>query len=509
MQSLEELIGKTPRRHRFVCFALGALMAFGHVPFSLSFLVFIGLPILAWLGVYAPSAKRAFGVGWWAAFGYFAVSLHWLVEPFLVDVARHGVLAPFALAAMSGGLALFWGGAFYAVARMPMRPSTRFVMLACTWTIAEAMRAVLFTGFTWAHLAYVWVDTPIIQWVSIFGPQGLGFAVMMLCFMPLMVPAELWQRAAISVAIFGLMLGFGMLRPVAIQDVEVTKIVARLVQPNAAQHLKWRDDMIRVFYERQLNLASGPSTELLDVVIFPETAMPFLLGTAPEALQGLADAAGPRTQVISGIRRRDEGDNFYNSLVHLDERGGVLSVYDKHHLVPFGEYIPLGWIVPKLGLSGLADAVGGFSRGTGPRVLVDKRLPSYLPLICYEAIFGRDSWVRGARPEWIVHITNDAWFGGFSGPYQHLAQAQVRAIEQGLPVARAANTGISAMIDPYGRVLTSLPIGRAGVLDANVPAALAPTVFSRLGNWPLGILILVLVLFAFFPIGRAIPKDAI
>lgn len=507
MRSFDDIVAKTPFKHRAFCFAIGVLMALGQVPFSLPFLVLVGLPILAWLGVYAQTAKRAFGVGWWAGLGYFIVSLNWLVEPFLVDIARHGWMAPFALVGMAGGLSLFWGAAFYAVARTPIAPQTRFLLLACTWTLAEGLRTVVFSGFPWAHISYVWVNTPVIQWVSLIGPQGLGFTIFLLCFFPLMAPSLIWRRAAISMTILCVMIGYGLLRPVSVSNLKTTDTVLRLVQPNAEQHLKWRDDMIPVFYNRALTLAARPATQPIDVVIFPETTMPFLLGEAPEAMQRLANAAGPQTQVITGIRRRTNEGDFFNSLVHLDERGGVLSVYDKHHLVPFGEYIPLSWIAPRLGLSGLADAVGGYSRGAGPRVLTDLQIPSYLPLICYEAIFSRHAQAGAVRPEWIVHITNDAWFGQFSGPYQHLAQTQIRAIEQGLPVARAANTGVSALIDPYGRVLTSLPMGKSGVLDVTLPKPLGKTVYAYVGNWPLALIILLTCIFTAFPIGRALPRD--
>jgi apolipoprotein N-acyltransferase len=216
------------------------------------------------------------------------------------------------------------------------------------------------------------------------------------------------------------------------------------------------------------------------VVIWSETAVPFVLGQAPELQAESAAAALPGTLVL-GIRRT-EGGAWYNSLAALAPDGTVVAVYDKHHLVPFGEYIPLaGWLA-RLPLETLTQA--GFSAGPGPRLLAAPGVPPFLPLICYEAIFPGGLSAPEGRPEWLVQVTNDAWFGTASGPYQHFAQARVRAIEQGLPLARAANTGISAMVDPFGRVLARLDLGETGYVDALLPGDLPPTWYSRIGDLP-------------------------
>ncbi|MEM7441222.1 MAG: apolipoprotein N-acyltransferase, partial [Pseudomonadota bacterium] len=174
-----------------------------------------------------------------------------------------------------------------------------------------------------------------------------------------------------------------------------------------------------------------------------------------------------------------------NSLLHLDGTGALVADYDKHHLVPFGEFVPLGDLAGRLGIHGLAANDGmGFQAGTGPKLIAVEGVPAYIPLICYEAIFPAYAWSESGRPGWLLHITNDAWFGNFAGPYQHLVQARARAIEQGLPMARAANTGISAMIDPYGRITAHAALGIEGYVDAALPAALDPTVYSRFGRAP-------------------------
>lgn len=238
-----------------------------------------------------------------------------------------------------------------------------------------------------------------------------------------------------------------------------------------------------VFFQRQLGYSAARAGIAPDVVIWPETSLPFFLGEDPARLQMVADAAGNKTEVIAGALRRTSRSGF-NSLVHLDEKGGVLSVFDKHHLVPFGEYLPFEDFLSGFGLSGLADLIGGFDEGKGPRVLTSLKLPPFAPLICYEAIFPSYARVQSIRPDWLVHITNDAWFGSFSGPYQHLAQAQMRAIEQGLPLARSANTGISAMIDPAGRIVAQIDLNEADFLDVALPAPLRQTVYAKLGDFP-------------------------
>jgi apolipoprotein N-acyltransferase len=248
--------------------------------------------------------------------------------------------------------------------------------------------------------------------------------------------------------------------------------------------------MEQAFYERHLALTAAPADPPPDVTIWSETAVPFVLGHAPELLAESATAVGPRGRLILGIRRVEQapdGDRWFNSLAVLERDGSAAAVYDKHHLVPFGEYIPFAGAVARLGLPALTTLTrGGFTAGTGPHLVTVPGLPPFLPLICYEAIFPDGLRAPEGRAEWLVQVTNDAWFGEASGPWQHFAQARVRAIEQGLPLARAANTGVSAMIDPYGRVVGSLGLGEAGYLDAVLPGPLPATFYARYGDlWAL------------------------
>jgi apolipoprotein N-acyltransferase len=250
--------------------------------------------------------------------------------------------------------------------------------------------------------------------------------------------------------------------------------------------------MVAEFHRRLLAETRAPGEP--DVVIWPETAVEFVLDHAPEQQVEVAAAAGQGGRLILGIRRAEpEGDGWrwYNSLALLEPDGRATAVYDKHHLVPFGEYIPLAPAIARFGLPALTTLTStGFAAGPGPLLVDVPGLPPFLPLICYEAIFPHGLRVPGDRPEWLVQITNDAWFGRLAGPYQHLAQARVRAIEQGLPLARAANTGISAVIDARGRIVAELGLGAAGHIDAELPAALPPTHYARFGDLPALLLVL-------------------
>ena len=276
--------------------------------------------------------------------------------------------------------------------------------------------------------------------------------------------------------------------------------IIRLVQPNADQTLKWSPEWAPVFYQRLTELSALPLKPEMgigfpDAVVWPETAVPFLLEDAGPVLADIALSSGAPT--ITGIQR-SEGAAWFNSLAEFTADARIGAVYDKFHLVPFGEYIPWGDALARFGITAFAAQHGnGYSSGPGPQVLKLEGLPPFQPMICYEAIFERHL-IRAERPAWILQITNDAWFGTWSGPYQHLAQARLRAMQSGLPVLRAANTGVSAAIDAQGRIRATLPLNQAGVIDARLPGALPPTLWWRWGDAPmLGLMAAALAVLAF------------
>ncbi|MEO0703160.1 MAG: apolipoprotein N-acyltransferase [Pseudomonadota bacterium] len=482
---------RSQRQKMAVAAAAGLATGLGQVPFALYPLGMAGLLVLFWITAETDTPRRAFGLGWAFGTGYFALTLHWIVEPFLVDIARHGWMAPFALVLLAGGLALFWGVAgavSCALGRTPLR-------FALIWPVAlglaELTRGYVFTGFPWAMLGYLWTETPALYWSRLVGPYGVTVLTL-----ALVAGAGLFLRGrrhagwlAVPVAVFAAFaLAGATLAPP--DPAPEDRPVVRLIQPNAPQHQKWDPEFIPVFFRRQLEFTAAEAEAPPDLIIWPETAIPWPLGRADDALRFISDASGG-TPVALGLLRRD-GTRAHNAMAVVGAGGTVTALYDKHHLVPFGEYMPLGQIAAWAGINGLAAGDGfGYSPGPGPELVDLGALGRALPLICYEAIFPHNITGAPARPDWLMHITNDAWFGQIAGPYQHLAQARARAVEQGLPVIRVANTGVSAVIDAGGRITQSLPLGEAGFIDAPLPPPGAPTLYSRTGDWPLAIALLI------------------
>ena len=479
----------------------GAVAALGHAPLGLWPLTVLALAAILALFRGAPTGRAAMALGWAAGLGYFALALAWIVEPFFVDIARHGWMAPFALLGMAGGLALFWGAAHGLAWRLGGGPVPGAVPWAVALACAELARSYVLTGFPWALLGHVLIEAPLLPVAAVVGAQGLTLLVLALA---VGVYALLRRRALVALLIFGSALGLGayaqLMQSAAIvaRPADSARPVLRLIQPNAAQHLKWDPAMTGLFFRRQLRLtaaadpAAADPTRRPDLVIWPETAIPVSLNYAQPVIAQVA-AAAQGAPVVMGMLR-EEGARLYNSAVLIDGQGAVGAIYDKHHLVPFGEYMPLAGVMTRLGITGFVTGGGqGFSAGPGARLMPIAGVGQALPLICYEAVFAQDVAAAPARPEFLLQITNDAWFGKVSGPYQHLAQARLRAVEQGLPMVRAANTGISAIIDIDGTLTASLGLGQAGFVQGALPAARPPTIYAHFGDWPIALFYLVVL----------------
>ncbi|WP_424832773.1 apolipoprotein N-acyltransferase [Ruegeria sp.] len=472
---------------------LGVIAAFGLAPYGFWVATIVGLVLIAPLFLACETRLRAAWLGWLFATGYLANALSWIIEPFQVDAARHAWMAPFALVFLAGGLALFWSWAFWIARRPKTDPLRQAVFLALSLSVAEFARGYVLTGFPWAGISQVWVDAAIAQALSLIGPFGLG-ALTLAVTLPL--GAALAERrtarglalpAIGAICVTGIAGFYATTRP----PVSETEHIVRLVQPNAPQHQKWDPDYAPLFFARQIEFTAIEPRP--DLIVWPETAVPAWLDSAQPYLEAIADAA-QGTPVILGIQRA-EGLRIYNSMVYLDEQGRQAGLYDKHHLAPFGEYVPFGGVLEQFGIAGLASTTGhGFSAGPGAANLDVGKLGKALPLICYEAVFPQDVLAAPDRSDFLLQITNDAWFGTRSGPYQHLAQARMRAIEQGLPMVRVANTGVSAMIDPLGRITDALPLGQAGFVDAVLPQPLPPTPYSRFGDIPVFLCLLAMFL---------------
>jgi len=467
----------------------GALGALGQAPFDLWYLAIPGLALFFALLRRATGPRRAALIGWAAGTGYFALALFWIVEPFMINPARHGWMAPFALVGMSAGLALFWAGAGAATRAMG---GTALAFIA-SFMAVEVARSYVLTGFPWALIGHIWIDTSLVYVATLTGHHGLTLLALLAGsgLILLLAPARRWWGAAslatvAAAALWGASVPGGAAQsdPSDLAD----RPVIRMVQPNAPQHLKWDRTMIPIFFQRQIDYTAAPSDNpdkpRPDLVIWSETALSVILENAEPELEAIALAADG-VPVVLGIQRFI-GQRTFNSALYLDQGGVIRAIYDKHQLVPFGEYMPFGEVMAKFGIHGMAASRGGgFSPGPGARLMDLGPLGAALPLICYEAVFPQLINSAPARPDFLMQITNDAWFGAISGPYQHLAQARLRAVEQGLPMVRVANTGVSAMIDARGRITASLPLGQAGWLDAALPTPLPPTPYARTGEWPM------------------------
>ncbi|MEX5729846.1 apolipoprotein N-acyltransferase [Rhodovulum iodosum] len=492
MAARTALTAVTRPRRLWAAFGLGAAAALGHAPLGLWPVALLGLAGIVALVAGADTAGRAARRAWIAGGGYFAASLNWIVEPFLVDIARHGWMAPFALVLMAFGLALFWAAAGWLSARLVAGRAARGLLFAIVLVLAEALRGYVFTGFPWALIGHVWIGTPVMQLAALGGPHLLSLIAVLAATLPVALAAGQARAAglALSVLLVAGTWGAGALRLAAPVPGRPDAPLIRVIQPNAAQHLKWRRDMIPLFWERQLALTAYPQGPRPDLVIWPETSVPFMLERAGGALDEIAAAARGAPAIV-GVQRR-EGRRTFNSLAVVGPDGALGQVYDKHHLVPFGEYVPFAGVLGRLGIKGLAaNDVYGYAAGPGAALIDLGRLGQALPLICYEAIFPRDVRAAPGRADWLLQITNDAWFGRWTGPYQHLAQARLRAVEQGLPMVRAANTGVSAMIDARGRFVDRLALNSAGQFTAPLPPALPATPYARTGDAP-ALLVLVL-----------------
>lgn len=475
--------------------ALGVAMALGLVPFGLWWLALAALALLIRLATPARPGEAAW-LGWCAGVGYFGLGLNWIVEPFMVDAATYGWMAPFALVLMAAGLSLFWALGFGLGALLPRRAPG----LVAGLTAAEFLRGYILTGFPWALPGHLWIDTPVAQVDALVGPFGLTLLTLAAAALAsrLRWPGLVAGGAMIAA---GWAYGLWALGQPAPPSPGVT---LRLVQPDAPQDAKWDPDHAQIFFDRLLTLtAAAPTAQppvTPDLVIWPETALPYLVEDAPE-LPAMIAAAGHGAPVVVGMQRVENAGadvRGFNSLKVYGAGGVELASYDKHHLVPFGEYIPLGDLAYDwFGIRAFAARTGqAYTAGPGPKVLdLGKKLGKVLPLICYEAVFPQD--LRGTeRPAWLLQITNDAWFGTFSGPFQHAAQSRLRAIEQGLPLARAANTGVTEMIDARGRITAALPFGTQGFLDVALPGALPAPPYARWGEIPALLLLAALALLA-------------
>ncbi len=491
-----------------IALACGAITALAFPPFYAFPLLWLTMPVFVWLidgaeaGEGAGFVRRslpAAAVGWAFGFGFFVAGLWWIGAAFLVDAAHFAWLMPFAVIVLPAGLALFWAFGAVLARVFWLDGAPRILVFAVAMAVAEWWRGHLLTGFPWNAIGYALTPFPVMmQSAAALGLWGLT----LVAFFVFAAPAVLGDGprggrfAAVTLAGAALLLvahlGYGLVRLSGGADPAVAGVHLRIVQPSIPQDERWQlqraDEIMKRYLDLSREAEAAPDAAPITHLIWPESAFPFLLTRHPAALAAIADLLPPGETLITGAARAEPADaddissHVFNSIFVIDDTGVIRAAYDKVHLVPFGEYLPFRRFFEALGIRQLIALPGGFSAGDRLRTLPVAGAPPFGPLICYEIIFPGAVVAPGERPGWLLNATNDAWYGDTPGPYQHFLQARVRAVEEGLPLVRAANSGISAIVDAHGRVLASLGFGRIGVVDGALPAALPPTPYARFGD---------------------------
>jgi apolipoprotein N-acyltransferase len=477
---------------------LGALTSLSFAPLGFFPIVFLSMPILVKALDYSKTKKRAFFVGGWFAFGLFSAGLYWVGFSFLAQSNIPHWAAPIAVMALAAALSVFVALSFVLAHKFWHQRPSRVLIFALCWVVFEWLRGNMFTGFPWHQMAQIWSNhTVVMQSVSLFGSSGLSFITVFVAASIVLVSDKSgssrrsWLTSSMVLAIA--VVGFGSIR---LQQADVSyypDVRLRLVQANISQVEKWP----REFWQRNINQHIALSTENYGQnppthIIWPETAVPYQLHSSDEMRSIIMDGLGSNAYLVTGVPRVDRSSQasaeqkndfrLYNSIIGIAPNGGVEMTYDKFHLVPFGEYTPFAGVLGKLGIEKFVDGAVGFSSGSGPQTHSLSGLPSFSPLICYEIIFP-SSVRQNNKASWILNLTNDAWFGDSFGPYQHFAQARLRAVEEGVAIVRVAGTGISGVIDPWGRVVGKINLFEQGYLDSKLPKPTASeTPYSKFGD---------------------------
>jgi apolipoprotein N-acyltransferase len=501
-------------RRCLIAFVAGALSALAMAPFDAWPVLFFTFPTLVWLidgagvGPWGGVTVAAL-TGWCFGFGYFVAGLYWIGYAFLVDAPTFGWLLPFAVIGLPAVLAVYTALGVALARLLWTRGALRIVALAVTLTATEWLRGHLFTGFPWNAFGYaLTAPLALAQSASLIGLWGLTFIAVAVFASPATLTDDRaetrrpWLPLALGIVVLAGLGGYGALRLHRTPTRLVDKVHLRIMQPNLQQDVRFKYAAKQEVMDRYIALSnrdSGPSAPgMKDVthLIWPESPFPFFLTREADVLGEITQLLPPDAVLITGAIRLAEPVNpadprAYNSIYVIDHAGSIAASYDKVHLVPFGEYLPFEHTLERLGLQELTKQRGGFLAGDRRRLIAIPGAPVALPLICYEIIFPDDVVPPGPRPGWIVNVTNDGWFGISTGPYQHFQEARVRTIEEGLPLVRAANTGISAVVDPVGRVINSLPLGSEGVIDSPLPRPVRAPLYARIGDAPAALLVAI------------------
>ena len=510
-------------RRLFAAFGFGAASALALPPLGWWPVMFATVPLTLFLldgaeghpdrGVLRRNVP-AFAVGWWFGFGYLLAGLWWVGSAFLVEAEQFAWALPLAVAGLPAGLALFYGAGAVVARALGSDGWPRVLALAAAFAAAEWLRGHVLTGFPWNALGYAAMPNAFaMQPAALWGTYGVTFLALLVFAAPaLLVRPGRGEWIALTL-VAALALGhaswsasrlFAAVEAETIAREAAEPVRIRIVQPAIDQREKWKAGNASNVFGRHVDLSTadtGPQTAGLAGVtylVWPESAFPFLIQRQPGALAAIADILPPGTTLVTGAMR---GEDFpldghkgsparvFNSVLAIDHEGVIQEARDKTHLVPFGEYLPFQGVLEALGIRQLTGREGGFAAGRRRTLMQSGNVP-FLPLVCYEVIFPGALFDRlPERPRFLLNVTNDGWFGRTAGPHQHAHQARVRAVEEGLPLVRAANSGVSMVVTMWGAVPASLPLGADGVLDATLPVTSTRTPYSRWGDLPLGLVL--------------------
>lgn len=500
---------------RFVMLVIaGAVAGLSVPPLFILPALFVAFPFWVWAldgaetrrglrRIFGPAFSIGFAFGW----GYFTVAFHWLGAAFLVEGGYLLAVMPVAIVALAALIALFWGLASALAHLFWSHGALRIVALASFVSLAEYARGTLFSGFPFDLLGYaLTANDEMMQLASVIGIYGLTA----LCTLLVMTPALIWPADGrglvarlvpffLAVAIIAAQVGWGNARINATMLTDRTDMRVRMVQPLITEHSDILTQTPPEILSRLIEITTmrtDPADKGLDDithVVWPESVLPFFLSTYPETLARIARMLPDNAMLLTGAPREptgsgdeeDPGDNpGYNSILAIDTNGEIVASYDKSHLVPFGEYLPLASFWKMFGIRQFVPGTNGWAPGDGRRLMSPPDTPAFIALICYEAIFSGDLGADPDKAGFILNISNDEWFAGSIGPAQHAHHARLRAVETGLPILRATNSGLTMLIDPLGRIAAQLPPDEVGVLDVVPPEKLATTPFTRFGHWP-------------------------
>ena len=521
---------------RLTALAAGAIGALAMAPFDIGIALVVPMTIAVWLidgsdrasgrgpGLWrhiGPSLRSAAADGWWWGFGYFVGGLWWLGAACLVEPDKFAWALPISVLGVPAILAAFSALGFAAARLLWMPGPGRILSLAFGLGLSEWLRSFAFTGFPWNEYGMALGNILVLaQGASLVGVHGLTLAAVAIAAAPATLADRDWtSRARVGrsaapalAAVLGLLAltGFGVWRLGQGAVGTVPGVRLRIMQPNITQDDEFtyarRADILQRYLSLSDKAVSATQTGLADVthLVWPESPFPFILAREPDALQAISAVLPAGTILLTGAARVEGpagAPRYYNAIQVVAKGGEILDSYDKVHLVPFGEYLPFSSLLRRLGVEQFVSIPGGFDPGARQRLMTVPGLPTVAPAICYEAIFSGailPSLPDRIAPGLILNLTNDSWFGKTPGPYQHFAQARLRAIEEGLPLVRAANTGISAIVDPFGRVIAELPLGAENVLDGPLPDRISPPPFGRFHDVVPGMLSGLMLTFVFF-----------